>query len=84
MYVLVGYRRFHSDKTSEDYCMATFLSGLSKRDEKAGFIGQKTVEVFLSGDDEFYNYLKPEHVGKKFTILLGLDKEVVAMECQEK
>lgn len=84
MYILIGYRRFHSDKTNEDYCTASFISKLSKRDEKAGFIGQKISEIFLSGDDEFYDYLKPEHVGKKFNIMLGLDKEVVAMECIEK
>lgn len=84
MYILLGYRRFHSEKTNEDYCMANFISKLSKRDEKSGFVGQKVVEVFLSGDDEFYDYLKPEHVGKNFNIMLGLDKEVVSMECLEK
>lgn len=84
MYTLIGYRRFHSDKTDEDYCMAHFISKLSKRDEKSGFVGQKVVEVFLSGEDEFYDYLKPVHIGKKFNVMLGLDKEVVAMECVEK
>ena len=53
MYTLLGYRRFHSDKTDEDYCTASFISKLSKRDEKAGFMGRRFQKSSFPGMTNF-------------------------------
>lgn len=79
MYQLLGYRVGTSDKCG-DYIMATFLCKLSQRDLKAGYVGSKVVELFLTTESEFFTYLKPDHVGKNFNVMLGLDKEVLALE----
>lgn len=83
MYQLIGYRRFHSDKTNSDYCVATFITPLSARDKVNGFIGSKTEEVFLSPESEFFNYLKESHIGKNFDISCGLDGSLQVFECVE-
>ena len=79
MYQLLGYRVGTSDKCG-DYIMATFLCKLSQRDLKASYVGSKLVEVFLTTESEVFAYLKPDHVGTNFNVMLGLDKEVLALE----
>lgn len=79
MYQLLGYRRGNSDKCG-DYIMLTFICKLSARDMQSGFVGQKVVELFLTSESEFFAYVKPEYVGKNFNVMLGLDKEVLALE----
>lgn len=82
MYELIGYRRGTSDKCG-DYIMMSFICNLTARDTKGGFVGRKVVELFMTAEDEFYNYIQPEHVGKKFNVMLGLDREVLALEVLE-
>ena len=79
MYELLGYRKGTSEKCG-DYIMLSFVCKLSARDIKGGFVGRKVVELFMTSEDEFFNYVQPEHVGKNFNVMLGLDKEILALE----
>lgn len=82
MYELIGYRRGTSDKCG-DYIMISFVCKLTARDVKSGFVGKKVTELFMTSEDEFFNYIQPEHVGKMFNVMLGLDREVLALELVE-
>lgn len=79
MYELLGYRRGTSDKCG-DYIMITFICKLSVRDTKGGYVGRKVVELFMTAEDEYFAFLQPEHIGKHFNVMLGLDKEILSME----
>ena len=85
-YVLLGFRRFYSDKSEKNWCTMYFKGQAPTREECDGFYGEKCWDAMVALEDNqmLYDYLQPWMIGKRVNVFLTFDKEIGMIQCLEK